>query len=89
MRRRSTSFLDLAPERGLPAALGEIEFLDQHALAGYVTRHRSGLHLMGAPSKTALFARDLDANRFAALMGMRQGAATATSSWTARTRWTT
>jgi pilus assembly protein CpaE len=65
-----TSFLDLSAERGLPAALGEIEFLDHHALAGYVTRHRSGLHLMGAPSKTPLFARDLDANRFASLMGI-------------------
>jgi pilus assembly protein CpaE len=65
-----TSFLDLSPERGLPTALGEIEYLDQHALAGYVTKHRSGLHLMGAPSKTALYARDLDASRFAALMGM-------------------
>jgi len=65
-----TSFLDLAPERGLPTALGEIEFLDQHALEGYVTKHRSGLHLMGAPSKTALSAKDLDANRFAALMGI-------------------
>lgn len=64
------SFLDLAPERGLPTALGEIEFLDQHALAGYVTKHRSGLHLMGAPSKTTLFAKDLDANRFATLMGI-------------------
>ena len=31
------SFLDLNPERGLPAALAEVEFLDQHALAGYVT----------------------------------------------------
>jgi pilus assembly protein CpaE len=65
-----TNFLDLAPERGLPAALAEVEFLDQHALAGYVTKHRSGLHLMGAPSKASLFAKDLDANRFAALMGM-------------------
>jgi pilus assembly protein CpaE len=64
------SFLDLAPERGLPTALGEIEYLDQHALAGYVTKHRSGLHLMGAPSKTALFPKDIDANRFAALMGI-------------------
>ena len=68
------SFLDLAPERGLPAALGEIEFLDQHALAGYVTRHRSGLHLMGAPSKIALLPRDIDAGRFAALMGMLKDA---------------
>jgi len=65
-----TNFLDLAPERGLPAALAEVEFLDQHALAGYVTKHRNGLHLMGAPSKTSLFSKDLDANRFAALMGM-------------------
>ena len=63
-----TGFLDLNPERGLPAALAEVEFLDQHALAGYVTRHRSGLHLLGAPSKSTLFARDLDQNRFASLM---------------------
>lgn len=62
------SFLDLSPERGLPAALEEVEFLDQHSLTGYVTRHRSGLHLMGAPSKTALSVRDLDAGHFATLM---------------------
>lgn len=65
-----TGFLDLAAERGLPAALSEVEFLDHHALAGYVTRHRSGLHLVGAPSKTALLARDLDAGRFATFMGV-------------------
>jgi pilus assembly protein CpaE len=65
-----TGLLDLNPERGLPAALAEVEYLDQHALAGYVTRHRSGLHLMGAPSKTTLFARDLDQNRFASLMAI-------------------
>jgi len=65
-----TSFLDLTPERGLPAALAEVEFMDQHALAGYVTKHRSGLHLMGSPSKAAVLSKDLDANRFAALMGM-------------------
>lgn len=65
-----TSFLDLIPERGLPAALAEVEFLDQHALSGYVTKHRSGLHLMGAPSKSAVFSKDLDTSRVAALMGM-------------------
>ncbi|MGH8241735.1 MAG: AAA family ATPase [Steroidobacteraceae bacterium] len=64
------AFLDLKPERGLPAALAEVEYLDQHALAGYVTKHQSGLHLLGAPSKTTLFAKDMDANRFAALMAM-------------------
>lgn len=63
-------FLDLVPERGMLQALGEVEFLDQHALAGYVTKHRSGLHLLGAPSKTSVFAKSLDANRIAALMGV-------------------
>lgn len=64
------SFLDLEPERGLPPALAEVEFLDQHALPGYVTKHHSGLHLMGAPSKTTVFTKDLDANRIATLMGV-------------------
>jgi pilus assembly protein CpaE len=68
-----TSFLDLAPERGLPTALAEVEYLDQHALAGYVTRHRSGLHLLGAPSKSPVFTKDLDANRVATLMGVISG----------------
>jgi pilus assembly protein CpaE len=67
------SFLDLVPERGLPTALAEVEFLDQHALAGYVTRHRSGLHLLGAPSKSTVFTKDLDANRVATLMGVISG----------------
>ena len=65
-----TGFLDLNPERGLPGALTEVEYLDHHALAGYVTRHRSGLHLIGAPSKSTLFSRDLDQNRFASLMSI-------------------
>lgn len=64
------SFLDLNPQRGLPAALAEVEHLDQHALAGYVTKHRSGLYLLGAPSKTARLSQELDANRYAALMAM-------------------
>jgi len=69
-----TSFLDLSPERGLPVALAEVEYLDQHALAGYVTRHRSGLSLMGAPSKEALSTGDLDASRFVKLLGIaREG----------------
>lgn len=63
-------FLDLAPERGLLSALAEVEFLDEHALQGYVTRHRSGLYLMGAPSKAIVPAKDVDAARFATLMGV-------------------
>lgn len=64
------SFLDLAPERGIPPAIAEAEFLDEHALQGYVTRHKSGLHLMGAPSKKVIFGKDLDASRFATLLGV-------------------
>ena len=64
------SFLDLAPERGLPTALEEIEYLDDQALPGYVAKHRSGLRLLGTPAGSLLSPRDLDANRFATLLGM-------------------
>ena len=64
------SLLDLTPERGLPAALAEVESLDEHALPGYVAKHRSGLHLMGAPAKSLVSAKDLDPARFATLMGI-------------------
>ncbi len=63
-------FLDLAPERGLLPAIAEVEFLDEHALQGYVTKHRSGLYLMGAPSRAIVSAKDVDAARFATLMGV-------------------
>ncbi len=39
-------FLDLKPERGLVDALEVVDTLDEHALQGYVTRHRSGLRLL-------------------------------------------
>ena len=64
------SFLDLTPERGLPAALAEVESLDEHALQGYVTKHRSGIHLMGAPARSLVSGKDLDPARFASLMGI-------------------
>ena len=63
------SFLDLAPERGLPAALAEVEYLDDHALAGYVAKHSSGLKLMGAPAASLLQPRDIDLERLATLLG--------------------
>jgi pilus assembly protein CpaE len=80
-----TSFLDLAPERGLPAALGEIEYLDQHALAGYVTRHRSGLTSWARPARRLV-------RRTSMPIALRPvgiiRAITAASSWTVRTCWT-
>ena len=62
--------LDLSPERGLTEALAEVEFLDEQALLGYVAKHHSGLHLMGAPAKSLASARDIDPARFAALMAI-------------------
>ncbi|MEY2921135.1 MAG: hypothetical protein RL261_2440, partial [Pseudomonadota bacterium] len=64
------SLLDLSPERGLLAALAEVKGLDEHALAGYVSKHSSGLHLMGAPSKTLLSTRAVDTSQFGALMDL-------------------
>jgi len=63
------SFLDLSPERGLPAALAEVEYLDDQALAGYVAKHASGLRLMGAPAASLVPARDIDVERLATLLG--------------------
>jgi pilus assembly protein CpaE len=64
------SFLDLAPERGLPAALAEVEYLDDQALAGYVAKHSSGLRLMGAPAASLVPPRDIDLERLATLLGV-------------------
>ena len=66
------SYLDLEPERGLLDAIAEIKFLDEHALAGYVTRHASGLHLLGAPSRTLASTRSIEREQFAALMEVVQ-----------------
>ena len=55
-----TNFLDTAPGLGLPAALAEVEYLDEQALLGYVAKHRSGLRVMGAPAKSLLSPRDVD-----------------------------
>ena len=63
-------FLDLTPERGLPAALAEVEYLDDQALAGYVAKHSSGLKLMGAPAASLVSPRDIDLERLATLLGV-------------------
>jgi pilus assembly protein CpaE len=63
------ALLDLTPERGLPSALAEVEYLDEHSLQGYVTKHRSGLHVLGAPARTPVPPEALDPARFATLLG--------------------
>lgn len=61
-------FLDLKPERGLLEALGELDSLDEHALRGYMVRHRSGLQVMGVAGDVPHLAGDVDAARVAQLL---------------------
>ncbi len=63
-----SNFLDVSPGLGLPAALAEVEYLDEQALPGYVAKHHSGLRLMGTPAKSFVSPGDLDADRFAKLL---------------------
>jgi pilus assembly protein CpaE len=63
-------FLDLQPERGLIEAIEVLETLDEHAIPGYVSRHRSGLHVMSTVQKTVVLSRDLPAERLAALLNV-------------------
>src|SRR5690606_25742692 len=61
-------FLDLKPERGLLEALDVLETLDEHALRGYVSKHRSGLHVMSTVPQGVVLSRDLQAERLANLL---------------------
>lgn len=63
-------FLDLKPERGLIEALAALESLDEHALQGYVSKHRSGLHVMSTVPKAVVLSWDLQAERLATLLHM-------------------
>lgn len=61
-------FLDLKPERGLMEALVVLESLDEHALQGYVTRHRSGLHVMCSVPSHVVLSRDVQSSRVEGLL---------------------
>jgi pilus assembly protein CpaE len=61
-------FLDLKPERGLMEALEEIGTLDEHALKGYVSRHRSGLDLLCAVPNADVMTRAPEAERLVSLL---------------------
>lgn len=61
-------FLDLKPQRGLIEALDVLDTLDEHALKGYVNRHRSGLDVLCAVPDAVVLSRDLQAERLAGLL---------------------
>jgi pilus assembly protein CpaE len=63
-------FLDLKPQRGLMEALDEIDTLDEHALKGYVSRHRSGLDLLCVVPNAEVLTREARAERLASLLGL-------------------
>jgi pilus assembly protein CpaE len=63
-------FLDLKPERGLIEALAALESLDEHALPGYVSKHRSGLHVMCAVPTTVVLSRDVQPDRVETLLNI-------------------
>ena len=61
-------YLDLEPERGLLEALGEIDAMDETASEAYITRHKSGLRLLAAPSDHLALAKDIPSERVDALL---------------------
>ena len=62
--------LDLRPERGLLEALDVVASLDEHALAGYGARHRSGLRMFGAIPGPVVLSKDVSTTAFTAFMNV-------------------
>jgi len=51
-------YLDLFPKRGIHQALQNLDALDELALQGYMTRHASGLHVLGQSDEDPLSIQD-------------------------------
>lgn len=62
--------LDLHPEKGLKEALSAVEQLDYVALGGYVVRHTSGLHVLGALPSQVLLPGELADKRLDRLLNL-------------------
>jgi pilus assembly protein CpaE len=62
--------LDLRPERGLLEALDVVASLDEHALAGYGARHRSGLRLFGAIPGPVVLSKDVSTAALTAFLNV-------------------
>jgi pilus assembly protein CpaE len=61
-------FLDLKPARGLIEALEEVDTLDEHALKGYVSRHRSGLDVLSVVPEAEVLSHKPSPERLARLL---------------------
>jgi len=61
-------YLDLHPERGLLQALEALSGLDEHALNGFLTSHRSGLRVLSNIPGPAVLAKDVSSEKLARLL---------------------
>ena len=61
-------YLDLHPERGLLQALDALKGLDEAALSGFLTAHRSGVRLLSNIPGAAVLSKDVSAEKLARLL---------------------
>jgi len=61
-------YLDLHPERGLLQALEALTGLDEHALNGFLTAHRSGLRVLSNIPGPAVLSKDVSSEKLARLL---------------------
>jgi pilus assembly protein CpaE len=61
-------YLDLHPERGLLQALDALTGLDEHAMSGFLTTHRSGLRLLSNIPGRAVLSKDISSEKLARLL---------------------
>jgi pilus assembly protein CpaE len=61
-------YLDLQADRGLLQAVEAVESLDEVALVGFGSKHRSGLRLLCASGNSTVLAKDISPERFARLV---------------------
>jgi pilus assembly protein CpaE len=66
-------YLDLHPERGLLQALDVVTGLDEHALSGFLTSHRSGLRLLSNVHGPAVLSKDVSSEKLARLLELLVG----------------
>ncbi|MDQ2697152.1 MAG: AAA family ATPase [Pseudomonadota bacterium] len=63
-------YFDVKASRSLMDALEAVEDLDAEAVAGYMTKHRSGVHLLGTMSDRVLLPEDVSAERLGRLLDL-------------------
>lgn len=64
------SYFDLQLKHDLTEVLEAVPEMDQTALSGYMSRHESGLHLLGSSGATIGLSEEVDAERFLVLLDL-------------------